>query len=317
MLTRMVAAVWLIGVLVVIPSASADLIIAKSKGKLEVASESNKDLEVKGTSSSGVTSLASDATFNGNSGKLDNWTFTVRRPLEFKGTYQGKGYKDVAKFPSPVTRSTNLSLTTGTAPDITTSTASASWTSTGDNDKTRGADLAVSADVVRANKDSPFNLVTAAVLDPWLIENTGLSPVDFHLLVTLSDVELIANSDTGEFAMASLETFAAFGLGDLPGHNALAVSDPFFEVVRQGDSPYVVSSLSILDVVLTLQPGTTYWLIADLEGAASTTIVPEPTSLQLFAIGFAAILVPKLVRRHRLSRATATKSSSKQCLRTL
>ncbi len=317
MVKRLVVAGWLIGALSVVPNASADLITAKSKGKLEVATEANKDLTVNAKSTAGVTSLAADASFNGDSGDLDNWILTVRRPPEIKGTYKGKGYRDVAKFPSPVTRNTNLTLTAGTAPDITTSSSSASWTSTGDNDKTRGADLSVSANVVRATKNSPSNLVTAAVLDPWLIENTGLSPVDFHLLVTLSDVELIANSDTGEFAMASLEAFAAFGLGDLPGHNALAVSDPFFEVVRQGDSPYVVSSLSLLDVVLTLHPGTTYWLIADLEGAASTTIVPEPTSLQLFAIGFAAILVPKLVRRHRLSRATATKSSSKQCLRTL
>ena len=299
MFKRMVAASWLIGVLVVIPSAFADPITVTSKGKLEVASQANKGLDVKANSSSGVTSLSDNATFNGNSGELDNWTLIVRRPPEIKGTYKGKGYRFVDKFPSPVNRSTNLSITTGTAPDITTSTASASWTSTGDNDKTRGADLAVSADVVRANKDSPFNLVTAAVIDPWLIENTGLSPVDFHLLVTLRDVELIADSDTGEFGLASLEAFAAFGLGDLPGHNALAVSDPFFEVVRTGDSPYSVSSLSILDMVLTLQPGETYWLIANLEGAASTTIVPEPTSLHLVAIGFASFLVPKLVRRQR------------------
>jgi hypothetical protein len=277
--------------------AHADPITARSNGKLDVATDANKSLTVDAKSTLGLTSLTAGATYNGNAGALDDWSLKVRRPPELKGTYIGKGYKDVNKFPSPVTRSANMTLTKGTAPDVTTSTAAASWTSNGDNDKTRGADLAVSASVVQATKDAPSNIVTAAVIDPWLIENPGLSPIDFHLVITLQDVELVATGDFNEFSLADLGASAAFGWGDIPGENILVESSPFFQAVRNGDSPFTLSSLTLVDTTQTLQPGVTYWLTAELDGAAATQSVPEPATFGLVAVGAAAILVMRAVKK--------------------
>lgn len=206
-------------------------------------------------------------------------TLTLSRgPLA--GPYSGRGIFDVVKLPNDHSASAFMQVTV----DGTTSTSSGSWISNDPPGMRKRADFKSTAGVTRNAATAPPGTAVGNADDPEFL--TPDTSTDLNLVVTLSDVSLLALADPGEFSAAQIEAAGAFGLGSQPGSNELAQWD-FFQAITSNNT-FMLPMATLLDEVFPLEPGNTYWLTANLTTSAFG--VAEPSSIALLATAIVGLL---------------------------
>jgi hypothetical protein len=143
------------------------------------------------------------------------------------------------------------------------------------------------ANVARAGVAAHFGRASGFASDPWFFTNTGTDPSPLSITFTLSDIDLIATADPGEFSAAEFGADIAFGRGDTPGENILTQAS-FFRAVTANET-FALLSFTLLDKTFMLDPGQTFWLTASLESGA-VGIVPEPPIWLLLCTGLAVVI---------------------------
>jgi hypothetical protein len=290
--SRIIVYVMAASLVAVSPAVAAS--VSMTAGKLTTDPMTAQGIPLSGTGDVCVATVL-PGPFIGNAGPgVDCMNEITEGPLQ--GKYPGKGYLGAKKVPIPQLVMGMKTGAGGNNPDITSSNATAQFeTKQPGGMFTQQTVLNTSAVVVRATAKSPADIATAIAKDPLFFSPSGTMPIPLHLVITLTDVNLVATADPGEFVAAQLQASAAFGLGSHPGENILAESAPFFRSVTNNGS-LAISSLTLMDVSFQLMPGNTYWLTTELDAGAGT--VPEPGSLLL--LGTATAFLSTYVWRRRV-----------------
>jgi hypothetical protein len=222
-----------------------------------------------------------------------NVEFTINKPEEFAGEYDGAELGPVPKFPKGkgTTGSGSMTVTAGKNPDTTEAQAKVNFSSTVDPltlvDK---ASLGGSAQVTRATGKSPAGIAFASSEDPWFF--TPDTSSELRLTISLQDVSLVASAANGESAIGMIHAFGSFGVEGIGGFQALASWD--FQKEVSGKDSFNLSSMTLVDRIsgksldgemFQLSPGGTYQLTADLQFGARIAPVPEPAAAVLFGLG--------------------------------
>jgi hypothetical protein len=109
---------------------------------------------------------------------------------------------------------------------------------------------------------------------------------DLDLTITLSDVDISAFADEGEFSAARLTVQGSFGSGSTPGEGIIETWGFDKEILANND-PFVQASILLFDGMNSLEADTNYWISTEITTAAIA--VPEPLPGWLLATGLAAL----------------------------
>ena len=291
--------------------ADAQTALAGSVGVLQIKTTTNVLLPATATGTtcsyaeaSGVVAVAATFRLNPPPPVACAISFGTR-PLSALGILIGLGHgppsPPIPKFPPPFgTGNSDLSGNFITVGGVRAS-GSGSWVSS-EILHVLGLFLTVterSADLMAfANVRGAPGLGAGRSTDPWFFSPTFDGFLD--LLFTLHDVDLNAEAGPGESAAAGIEASFGFGTGSIVGINTTFFQS-FARGVTQSTSPFQLSSMDLLHTTVPLVAGQTYWLTADIEVGAetSTSVIPEPATFGLIAMGLLAVGAMAARRRRR------------------